>query len=285
MRSFLADYEFLVANDIDIALELLSRGEGWRPIAGGTDLMVLFNAGKLPYKKLVSIRHLAPLRAISEAGTSVEVGAAVTYAQIRQSPIIQADFPLLCQAASWTGSIANQNRGTLGGNIANASPAADSLPVLLVYDAELILLSKRGERRVRYSDFHTAYKQMQIAPDELIVKIRLPKHGRPSHSYGRKVGTRRAQAIAKVCVAARAERKDGVVADIRIALASVAPIPLRCVETESLIRGKKITHELIASARHVLGREITPISDVRSTRDYRALVAGNLLEDFLSELR
>ena len=139
MRSFVSDYDLIRVTDLANALEVLGTQEGWRPIAGGTDLMVLFNAGRLPYRRLMSIRDIPELRKIEVADTSVVIGAAVTYSQIRQSAILQTEFALLCTAASWTGGIANQNRGTLGGNIANASPAADSAPALLVYDAEVRL--------------------------------------------------------------------------------------------------------------------------------------------------
>src|ERR1700761_6046506 len=135
MRSFLPDYDLVIPKDLREALELLASGETWRPLAGGTDLMVLLNAGKLPFRRLVSIQQLPELREIRVTDEYVELGAAVSYTRIRQNSLLQSEFSLLCDAASWTGGIANQNRGTIGGNIANASPAADSAPMLLVYDA------------------------------------------------------------------------------------------------------------------------------------------------------
>ena len=159
------------------------------------------------------------------------------------------EFSLLAQAAAWTGGIANQNRGTLGGNIVNASPAADSLPALLVYEAELILMSVRGERRVPYQDFHTGYKKTKLAPDELIRTICLARRFSEHLAYTRKVGARNAQAISKVCIAALGRCAGGVVEDVRIALGSVAPVPLRLVETERLVTGKPIDPSLLALAR------------------------------------
>ncbi len=153
--------------------------------------------------------------------------------------MIAREFPLLASAARWTGGIANQNRGTLGGNIVNASPAADSLPALLVYEAELILVSVRGERRVPYVGFHTGYKKMKLAPDELIRAICLPRRFSGYLHYSRKVGARNAQAISKVCIAALgrfAAVRDGVVEDVRIALGSVAPVPLRLTEVSTACR-------------------------------------------------
>jgi len=158
---------------------------------------------------------------------------------LRRNEIILREFPLLALAASWTGGIANQNRGTLGGNIANASPAADSLPALLVYDAELTLISVRGERRIPYRIFHTGYKKTALAADELIRDIALPRKFVGYTSHARKVGARNAQAISKVCLAALGQCAEGVVRDVHLALGSVAPVPLRLGETEQLLTGNK----------------------------------------------
>ena len=191
---------------------------------------------------------------------------------------------MLCRAASETGGLAIQNRGTLGGNIINASPAADSPPALLAYGAELELVSVRGSRRLPYQAFHTGYKQMNIEPDELLARIRLPRTSRERTHYFRKVGTRKAQAISKVCFAAVAYSDEGAIENLRIALGSVAPIPLRCVKTEEVLSGETISESLIAAGKAELAREIAPISDIRSTKDYRLQVSQNLLEDFLRRM-
>jgi CO/xanthine dehydrogenase FAD-binding subunit len=276
MRSFVPDFSLTTATDLAHALHLLSQGA--LPFAGGTDLMVLFNAGKLTPAPLVGIRRLPELRSVSVNSDSIEIGAAVTYSEIRLHPRISAEFPLLTQSASWTGSIANQNRGTLGGNIANASPAADSPPVLLVYDAQLKLVSDSSERWVPYSQFHVGYKSMALQKGELIISIRLPR-AQFAAQYGRKVGTRKAMAISKVSFAAIC--KSGV---FRIALGSVAPMPIRCPETENFLAGQKITPAAISEAKTIILREISPISDIRSTRDYRLAVTQNLLDEFLESL-
>src|SRR5450755_745719 len=165
MRACLSDYDLAIADSLDSTLTMLASGEGWRPMAGGTDLMVLLNAGKLPFTRLISLRKLDRLRRIVVNESSVEIGTAVTYTQMQRHPVLRAEFPLLCQAASWTGGVANQNQGTLGGNIANASPAADSAPPLLVHDAQIHLMSLLGgSRLVRYSDFHTGYKTFAMRP-------------------------------------------------------------------------------------------------------------------------
>ena len=188
----------------------------------------------------MSIWNLPELRKIEVSQNEICIGAGCTYTDLRRHEVVTSELPLLASAASWIGGIANQNRGTIGGNIVNASPAADSLPALLAYDAELILASVRGERRMRYRNFHTAYKKMELAPDELIRAVCIARKYSEYVSYTRKVGTRNAQAIAKVCVAALGRLENGAIADVRIAIGSVAPIPLRLAETERILTGQRI---------------------------------------------
>ena len=267
------------------ALALLNKEPGvWKPFAGGTDLMVLLEAGKLGHRNYVNIWGLNELQGIQVTDTHVTLGALTTYTEVQAHPILQSEFPMLCQAASETGGLAIQNRGTLGGNIVNASPAADSPPALLVYDAEIELLSTSGSRWLPYNGFHTGYKQMTIAPDELLARIRLPRTTRGASHYYRKVGTRKAQAISKVCFAGLARIDHGHIEDVRIALGSVAPIIVRCVETENTLRGRACGAETTRAACASLSREISPIDDIRSTAKYRLQVAQNLLADFLSTL-
>jgi putative cofactor-binding repeat protein len=285
MRSDPADYQLVAPGTLQAVVSLLAAEPGaWLPIAGGTDVMVQYAAGKLSARKLISIWNLAELRRIELLPNEIQLGAGCTYTDIRQHLKVREEFPLLASAASWTGGIANQNRGTLGGNIVNASPAADSLPALLVYDAELVLVSVRGERRVSYGEFHTGYKKTKLAPDELIRAICLPRQFAEYVSYTRKVGARNAQAISKVCMAALGRTAGGVIQDVRIALGSVAPVPFRLSETERLLTGKQIELSLLALARQTAIVEITPIDDIRSTAKYRAVVAGNLVEEFLTKL-
>jgi CO/xanthine dehydrogenase FAD-binding subunit len=285
MRAYVPAYDLRVPASLSETLALLAREPGvWQLMAGGTDLMVLLEAGKLSHKRFLSVSKLDDLRGIETSGEFVIVGALTTYTEIQNHPILQSEFPLLCSAARETGSIATQNRGTLGGNIVNASPAADSPPALLVYDAEVELVSERGARWTRYHGFHTGYKKMQIASDELLRAIRLPRRAKPWRQYYRKVGTRKAQAISKVCFAGAALLENGVIGDVRIALGSVAPVVMRAVKTENALRGAGVTPASIALAREALAREIAPIDDIRSTARYRLRVAQNLLEEFLSQL-
>lgn len=285
MRAYLPAYQFITPSSLYEALELFDREPGiWKPFAGGTDLMVLLEAGKLGHKNYINIWNLRELRGIEAGDQHVTIGALTTYTDIQANSVLRKEFPLLCKAASETGGLAIQNRGTLGGNIANASPAADSPPALLVYDAELELLSTEGSRLVPYHRFHTGYKQINIRPNELLARIRLPRKTANLRQYYRKVGTRKAQAISKVCFAAVASTYGQRIEDVRIALGSVAPIPIRCVKTESALRGRPID-QLLEAGKATLASEIAPIDDIRSTSYYRLRVSLNLLENFLSSLQ
>jgi CO/xanthine dehydrogenase FAD-binding subunit len=243
--------------------------------------MVLLEAGKLTHRRHLNIWNFIELRDISAIDGEISIGAVTTYTDIRRNSTLQREFPLLCRAAEETGGVATQNRGTLGGNIANASPAADSPPALLVYDAQLELISAAGTRRVPYAAFHTGYKKMNLRLDELIARIILPRRGAIWKTYYRKVGTRRAQAISKVCFAGAIKIVNGGIADVRIAIGSVAPIVIRTTKTENELRGKQLDSTAIAAARASLAAEIAPIDDMRSTARYRSRVAQNLLEEFL----
>jgi CO/xanthine dehydrogenase FAD-binding subunit len=285
MRSDPNDYELVAPGNLSAVVSLLADQPGsWLPIAGGTDVMVQYAAGKLTARKMVSLWNLPELRQIEVADSELNIGATCTYSQIRNHQVVKKEFSLLASAASWTGGIANQNRGTLGGNIVNASPAADSLPALLVYEAELMLVSVRGERRVPYVDFHTGYKKTLLAPDELIRAICLPRRTSGYVSYSRKVGARNAQAISKVCLAGLGQLSNGKVDDIRIAAGSVAPVPLRLRETEGVVKGNTIDSALMQHAKKAAAGEIRPIDDIRSTAAYRSAVLGNLVMEFLQKL-
>jgi len=246
--------------------------------------MVQYAAGTLSARKLVSVWNLPELRRIEVSENEIRIGAGCTYTDLRQHEMMEREFPLLTSAARWTGGIANQNRGTLGGNIVNASPAADSLPALLVYEAELTLISARGERRVKYVDFHTGYKKTVLASDELIRAICLSRRFVGYLPYSRKVGARNAQAISKVCIAALGRVEQEVVEDIRIAVGSVAPVPLRLLQTERVVKGQPINSALMLLARRTAIEEIRPIDDIRSTAAYRAAVSGSLVAEFLEKL-
>jgi len=286
MRGYVPSYQLLTPTSLAEALSMLANEPGvWKPFAGGTDLMVLLEAGRLQHLNYINIWPLDELREIQVTDEHITLGTLTTYTEVQSNPILRSEFPMLCQAASETGGLAIQNRGTLGGNIVNASPAADSPPALLAYDAEIELTSTKSSRWIPYHGFHTGYKEMQMEPNELLTRIRLPRQTSNCLHYYRKVGTRKAQAISKVCLAALGRQEGTRISDIRIAFGSVAPIVIRCVSTESQLRGKPFDASTMKLARESLIKEIAPIDDIRSTAAYRLRVAANLLVDFLNDLQ
>lgn len=285
MRGFVPDFDLQTPDSLNDVLQLLAKYPGeYRPFAGGTDLMVLLEAGVLKHKKYIDILRLKELQGIQVCTDFVDIGACTSYVDIQSHPEIRANFPSLVQAGSETGGLAIQNRGTIGGNIANASPAADSPPALITYDAQLKILSGRGERWVPYHRFHTGYKKMDLADDELIVMIRLPIPVPHTFHFYQKAGTRKAQAISKIVLAGTAVVVDGTVKDIRIAIGSVAATTLRCVKTEKIVKGHKVDAALITAAVIELKTEIAPLDDIRSTKEFRLDVSGNVLAKFLRNL-
>jgi CO/xanthine dehydrogenase FAD-binding subunit len=285
MRSNVANYELIAPTSLDAALQILADSpDRYTPIAGGTELMVGLAAGRLRAQKLISLGSLEELRFIEATPDAIVIGAGTTFTDIRKHPVIAGEFSILSEAASWTGSVANQNRGTLGGNIVNASPAADSPPVLLAYDADLTLISTRGPRTMPYRDFHLAYKETALEPDELLHSITISRNFKSYKAYIRKVGPRNAQAIAKVAIAALARMNKDHIEDVRIGAASLREFPVRLTTTEQSLIGKTITPGTVAAARTAILSEVRPIDDIRSTAKYRATVAANLLEEFLYTL-
>lgn len=263
---------------------LSQRGGAVKIIAGGTDLMVLMNAHVLDAREFLDIWRVDELRGITGDGDTLRIGALTTYTQLIKSELIQKDAPSLVAASRTIGAIQIQNRGTIGGNIVNASPAGDSLPVLAAYDAEIELGSARGTRRVPFNQFYTGYRQSVLAQDELVLGVRIPKLQQGEVDFFWKVGTRRAQAISKTVIAAKARVEDKKINSISIAVGSVAPTVIRARQTERLLRGSAISMELINAARKLIAEEVSPITDLRSTEHYRRTVTGNVLAKFLRQL-
>jgi CO/xanthine dehydrogenase FAD-binding subunit len=286
MRGNPADHELIAPGSLAAVLDLIAAAPGqWTPIAGGTELMVAFAAGRLASSKLVNLWGVEELRFIDTNEDEIVIGAGSTFSDLRSSAVVAAEFPLLADSAGWIGSIANQTRATLGGNLVNGSPAADSSPALLVYDAKIELISIHGKRGIPYCEFHTGYKQNVMTADELLYAVHLPRRFAQHRQYLRKVGTRRAMAISKVALGATALIKDGVITEIRAAAASLAPFPARLLNTEAVLAGQMLSPNLIKSARRVLLAEARPIDDIRSNAQYRKSVGANLLEEFLIGLR
>lgn len=269
---------------LEEAYALLAGGSA-APIAGGTDLMVALT-GELgePPAAVVDLWAIDALRGIAIDRERLVLGALTTYADIRRSATCREHLPALVEAAATIGAAQIQGRGTLGGNAANASPAGDTLPLLLACDATLVLGSVRGEREVAAADFWTGYRQTALAPDELIVRIAIPlRTGREIRF--RKVGTRRAQSISKVvmAVAWRNGAGGGAWRDVRVALGSVAATPVRAPRTEAALEGLAPTPEVADRAAETLAAELAPIDDVRSTAAYRRIVAARILHRIVRE--
>ena len=262
------------------ALEILADGV-CRPIAGGTDVMVGLANGAGDGRPLLDLASLDELRGIHladepQGGSVLLLGALTTYAELRRSSLVAEHLPVLAEAAATVGAAQIQARGTLGGNVVNASPAGDMLPILLATDASIVLGSVRGERRVPTARFFTGYRTTARAADELLVRIEIPLPPGRRVRF-RKVGTRRAQAIAKVVMAVSWADGDGAWRDVRVALGSVAPVPLRVPGTEAILEGEVPTPAVADRAAAAVAVEIHPIDDVRSTAAYRRLVAGRAL--------
>jgi len=245
--------------------------------------MVLMNAHQLDAGEFLDIWRVDELRGIEDQGDALRIGALTTYTQLIKSELVQQHAPSLAAASRTIGAIQIQNRGTIGGNIVNASPAGDSLPVLAAYDAEVEIGSARSTRRVPFNQFYAGYRRTVLEPDELVLSVRLPKLKEDEVDFFWKVGTRRAQAISKTVMAVRARIDDKRVDSISIAVGSVAPTVVRAYETERLIAGSVVNDELIKEARRTIAREITPITDLRSTEHYRRVVTGNVLVKFLRQ--
>ncbi|WP_263378565.1 FAD binding domain-containing protein [Granulicella paludicola] len=289
MHSDVTQFDLAAPPSLQAVLKQLAAEPGKHaPIAGGTEMMVALGAGRLQQRSLLSIQHLRELRFIRVEDRLLHIGSGTTFTDIRRSAEIAKHLPLLVQSASWTGSVANQNRGTIGGNICNASPAADTPPALLAYGATVTLVSASGERTMRYVDFHLGYKKTALRPDELLHSIHVPLVFGDHRQYIRKVGTRNAQAISKIALAAVAKVEEQRLADVRLGAASLTDRPVRCSATEAVLSGASLAsdalEETIRLARAALAGETHAIDDIRSTARYRGAVAGNLLEEFLRSL-
>jgi CO/xanthine dehydrogenase FAD-binding subunit len=271
---------------LEAAYALLADTDGapWRPIAGGTDLLVQIT-GELgePPARIIDLWELDELRGIGVEKDALVLGALTTYTEIRRSPIVAEFVPVLAEAAATIGAVQIQNRGTIGGNVVNASPAGDTLPILLALDAEMVLGSAGGERTVPAGAFWPSYRTTARRDDELLLRVRIPLD-RDRQARFRKVGTRRAQAISKVVMAlAWRGPDDGPWSDVRLALGSVAATTVRAPATEAVLEGARPTRVVADAAAAALTNELQPIDDVRSSADYRRSVAGRVLHRLIRD--
>jgi CO/xanthine dehydrogenase FAD-binding subunit len=264
---------------------LRQRSHHLQVLAGGTDLMVYLNMRLIAPREILNIWGLDELRGIRVENDALRIGALTTYTQIIHSPLVAEHCLTLIDAAKTIGAIQTQNRGTLGGNIVNASPAGDTLPVLAAFDATLEVGSHRGVRMIPFNRFYTGYRKTVLEADELLLAIHVPLKQPDEHLFFYKLGTRRAQAISKVVMAAKARINCAqTIESIQIGLGSVAPTVLRARSTEALLTGQILTPILIEQAKETIRQEIHPITDFRSTEAYRRFATGNLLGKFLRDL-
>jgi CO/xanthine dehydrogenase FAD-binding subunit len=272
------------------AYALIGDGQPWRAVAGGTDLMVELAAGRgEPPSRVIDLSRLDEIRGIALEPRTLVIGAGTSYTELRRSALAGEVVPALLEAAATVGAAQIQSRGTIGGNLGTASPAGDTLPVLLALDCSVDVGGPRGERSVPIGEFFVAYRQTALAADELILRIRIPiVPGREARF--RKVGTRRAQAIAKVSLALawRESAVEGggpghVWHGVRVALGSVAAVPVRSAAAEAALEGAAPNPESADRAAAALAEEIQAIDDVRSTADYRRVVAARVLHRLVRE--
>ncbi len=270
-----ADPDAVSPSTLDDALALLAAG-GLRPLAGGTDVLVERMARTATDAGYLDLSRLPDLRGIDLEDGALVLGAATTFGELRRSPLVADVAPVLATMAAHVGAAQVQERATIGGNIATASPAGDSLPVLLALDAAIVVLGPRGERTVPAASFFPAYRRTALAPDELIISVRVPRvDGRTA--VFRKVARRRAQAISVVSIAVAWQVDEGRWHDVRVALGAVAPTPIRTRATERVLEGGTPGEALAGRAADALAGEIAPIDDVRSTAAYRRAGAGRIL--------
>ena len=266
-------FELLQPRSLQEALEMKKNyGDKARVLAGGTDLLVLLKDQKLTAEAVMSLAGVRDLNFIRyEDGRGATLGALATHSGVAASPIIQQKFPDLAEACSQVGAVQIQNLGTVGGNLCNASPAADVAPPFLLMDAVLILASARGERRVSIHDFFQGPRRTVLQADEILKEIFVPEvPGRRGATY-LKLGRRKAMeiAIVGIGVAIHLNGSDQVVSECRIAMGSVAPTPMRARRGEEILRNQEVRDELIEEIAVVAAEEASPISDLRGSREYR----------------
>jgi len=271
-------------SSLDEVVRALSEHPELRPVAGCTDLMVAEADVLASLPGLMNLLSVPELRGIRWQGESLEIGATTPFSEIAGSPRVRKSFPALADAASQIGGWQIQNRATLGGNMANASPAGDSLPVLLVLDATVVLVGPAGERTVSYQDFHTGYRETAMRPGEIIGWIRLPRPHADSVQAFRKVGTREAHAISKVVVALHGRVEDGKFYEYRLAAGSVAPVPVRLLPVEEAVLGRIADGATADLAGRIATDAVEPIDDVRSTAAYRRFALGRVVRRMTLEL-
>jgi CO/xanthine dehydrogenase FAD-binding subunit len=274
--------EFTKVASVEELLERLAE-PGARILCGGTDLLVKMRGGLVLPSRLLDVSDLPELRGLSEKDGAIEIGAAVPFSEILANEVVRDRLPILALVLSKLGSVQIRNRGTLGGNLVNASPAADSAIALLLLDARLSLTSARGDRSLALEEFLLGPGKTALGPGEFVRSIQVPIPDPPLAPSFRKVGRRKALTIAIASVGALTAAKNGVFEEVRLAAGSVAPTPLRLRKVEEIVRGKRLTPDLVAQARALTAQSVSPIDDVRSSAAYRREVTADLVARLLEE--
>lgn len=286
MPAIISNHQVHTPHSMDDALKFLAehRDEGWRPLAGGTDVMVGIYRDQAPGGRWLNLARLrSRLTNICREGDQIRIEALATMSDLRHSALLDKACPLIGQAAAVVGATQVQSRATIGGNIVNGSPAGDTLPVWLALDAELELASTRGRRRVPYGQFMTGYRQTVLEPDELLTAVLFhPRTDSAQRIYFRKVAPRAAQGISKVVFAAIAGLEGERYRQVRLAFGSMGATTLRAVTAEQRAEGEPPSLSLGEQVAQTLARDLAPIDDQRSTADYRLRVAKNLVREFLA---
>ncbi|WP_258358591.1 FAD binding domain-containing protein [Moorella sulfitireducens] len=276
-----AEFQYLEGQDLDQVLAWLAEyREKARILAGGTDLLVKMKLGHVQPEYIIYIKKIAALNYIQYDTGNLKIGATTTLSQIERHETIKGYYSALYEAVRSMAAVAVKNMGTIGGNLGNASPAADTAPPLLVYDASLKIASKEGVREIPITEYFVGPGKSVLAPNELLLEISIPEIEADTGSSFLKLG-RVAADIAKINVAVCLKRSGRTCTSCRIAFGSVAPIPMRVREAESLLEGKELTEDLITLAARAGAAEIKPITDNRSTREYRLKVSRVILEEAL----
>jgi xanthine dehydrogenase small subunit len=276
--------DYIRPDNLYAAVQAHAANPEYMVLAGGTDLLVAMNR-KEPPAGVIDLFGLSDIVGVTrEDDGAIVIGAGTTFSQLLASEVIRSELPALAAAAREIGALQIQARGTIGGNVGTSSPVGDSLPVLLALDASIKLASPSGGRSIAYESFCTGYRKTAMAADELIVSILIPPRAPGTQQYWRKVGTRSAQSISKVMIAAAARLEDGVIVGARVALGAVADRPIRARAVEAALEGNAADEATITAARAALETEIKPIDDVRSNATYRLGVAQNLVGRFVAGL-
>ena len=279
-RVLTSEFDYARPQSVEQACaELAEHGEGARLIAGGTDVLVQLKMERFDVTRLISLAGIAELNAIS-SDSGLSIGATTSVRQVAQSELVRERYTALAEACDVFSTVPIMVMATVGGNICNASPASDTAPALLAFDAEADLVSASGSRKVALSELFTGPGKTVIAADELLRSVHVPEAGADSGSAFIKVGRVTAD-ISKVAAAVRIVRDGAKIADVRIALGSVAPTPLLVAEAAASLRGKPATVALFDEAAHVAAAESAPITDVRSTDQYRRRIVATIVRDAL----